>query len=469
MADRHGEAGSHSYMQLFERMSVLDAYDEDALKSGLDAPGKSRFATEKNYLSDLLLDSLNFYHRHRPSLRVYSWMVSIEILYEKKLFNAALRQIRKGKEKSMRLEKLYHALSFLRWEASLLAIEGREEEMYKVIEEERRLIRCAEVQAAIMQMAFRMKSWTDKGMSLSVKIRQLKNKMSRIIQRAERNNENTFLSHYYYHSAMSLYARLAQDQEQRYSHYRLIDEWMDANPWLIDDLPNIYNGNINNIVGALISLQRFSEAKDWIHRQRSFMKDRGLKNEAMSARIFLNSYESELLICAIRQLYSQGEELARSVESGMRKFGSFYQGEQFSLFLSLAILLYGANDRRHAMRWLNRIIGIKTKTQVRADIALTARLLQLVILQENRDNLFHSRRRATERWLDSHQVYSSAYVLIRFLKTLHERSRKESQAELLKKTGREFEQLQKDHASRLPANYFDFSSWMKKELKALVD
>lgn len=465
LSTRHSKEGGHGYMKLFRQIAASEVYDEDALKAGLDHAAKSRFATEKNYLHGHVIDCLNHYHRNRPSLKVYSLMVSIEVLYEKKLFGAALKQIRKGKEQSMRLEKIYHALSFLRWEASLLAIEGRQKEMDEAIDQERHLVRCAEVQAAIMQMAFRMKSWADKGTTITGKIRQLKNAMSRIIQRATKNKHNTFLSHYYYHSAMSLFAGLSQDQELRIRHYNLIHEWMHERPWLIDDLPNIYNGNISNVVNALISLQRFDEAREWIRLQRSFMKTRGLKNEAMSARIFLNSYESELLICAMLQQYNQGKELAKSVESGMRKFGSFYQGEQYGMFLSLAALLYGAKDKKLAAKWLNRITAYKTKTNVRADIAVTARLLLLIILLENKDSLFTSRRRATERWLAGQDVFFSAHVFLRFLKILHDRQKKVQRDFLLQETAAEFSRMQKEATARLPNSYFDFNTWMKKQME----
>lgn len=462
LSQRHEGKEGNSYINLFDAIIEQPEYDEDALKANLDKAGKLRFAAEKNYLQNLVVDSLIHFHRSRPSIAVYQKLISLDVLAEKKLFRPALKIARKGKAETLKLEKLFPALSFIRWEASLLSYTGGMSEMDNVIQEERIVIALMDVQAQIMQLSFRVRNLLAAGKVQQSALNELVASMNRIMKQAEKEKTRTFLTIYYYYSALATAAAFYANHEERKKNYGLIHDYLENHPWFISDIPHIYNSNMNNIVNTCIAMGRYDEALTWIGRQRTYMDKYKLKNEAMSARIFLNTHEAEIQVCARRQDYKKGIPLVKAVEQGLRKFGEYYQGEQYDLVLSLALLLYGGKDLRGAARWLNRIASVRTTVQPVPEVLVTAKLMLLIIHLQNKEPNLGYQLKSTLRWLGKNGYFRSAEAFVRFLEAMHEKLPAREKKLRCITEWTTYGKLQQDPGEKLLSKYFDFSAWMKK-------
>lgn len=461
LSQRHSLKGGNSYLQLFDSILDQDEYDERSLKEGLDKAGRLRFATEKNYLYRLIIDSLIHYHRAQPSIAIYQKLISLDLLAEKKLFKACLRQARKGKAETLRLEKLFPALSFIRWEASLLSVTGRMNELDPVIEEERLALAKLEVQAQIMQLSFRVRNLLASGNVKQNVLKDLIASMDQCMKRAGKKKTLTFLAIHYYHSAIATAAAFHADHEARMKSYAVIHDHLEKHPWFISDIPHIYNSNMNNMVDACIKMGQYEEAMTWIGKQRSYMGKFGLKNEAMSARIFLNTHEHEIQIYMRRQDYRKGLPLVRSVEQGLRKFGEYYQGEQYDLMISLAMFLFSGKDVRGAARLFNRIASVRAVVQPVQEIMVTARLMLLIIHFMNKEPQLNYQLKSVSRWLTKHSSFRSGEAVVRFIQAMHEKLPPKEKKFRCIREWNTLVQLQKDPNEKLLAKYFDFAQWMK--------
>lgn len=462
LSQRHEGKDGNSYINLFDTILEQPEYDEKALKANLDKAGKLRFATEKNYLQNLVVDSLIHFHRGRPSIAVYQKLISLDVLAEKKLFKACLKVARKGKAETLKLEKLFPALSFIRWEASLLSFTGGMSEMDSVIQEERNAIALMDVQAQIMQLSFRVRNLLAAGKVQQSALNELVSSMSKIMKQAEKDKTRTFLTIYYYYSALATSAAFYNNQEERKKNYALIHDYLEGHPWFILDIPHIYSSNLNNIVNTCIALKQYDEAMGWILMQRTFMDKYKLKNEAMSARIFLNACEAEIQIYSRKQEYKKGFPLLKPVEQGLRKFGEYYQGEQYELILSLALLLFGGKDIRGAARWFNRIASVRTSVQPVPEVLVTARLMLLIIHLQNKEPNLAYQLKSTLRWLNKNGYFRSAEAFVRFLEATHEKLPAREKKMRCITEWKTFTKLQEDPNEKLLSKYFDFSAWMKK-------
>jgi hypothetical protein len=285
--------------------------------------------------------------------------------------------------------------------------------------------------------------------------------MSDILEESERRKTRTFLTVYYYHSAMAMVAAFYANHNDRKKSYALIHEHLETHPWFITDIPHIYNSNINNIVDACIKLGQYDEAMDWISVQRSYMQKFRLKNEAMSARIFLNTHEHEIQIYTHRQHYRKGILLGKAIEQGLRKFGEYYQGEQYDLVISLAMFLFSGKDYRGAARMINRIVSVRVAIQPLPEIMISARLALLIIHYINRERNLSYQLKSARRWLKKHSSFQSAGVIVRFLEAMHEkRSLKEKKLACITQW-KTLVKLQSDPNEKLLTKYFDFAQWMK--------
>lgn len=462
LSQRHEGKEGNSYVDLFDTLLEQPEYDEKALKANLDKAGKLRFATEKNYLQNLVVDSLIHFHRNRPSISVYQKLISLDVLAEKKLFKTCIKVARKGKTETLKLEKLFPALSFIRWEASLLSFTGGMSEMDQVIQEERTVIALMNVQAEIMQLSFRVRNLLASGKVQQSSLNDLVTSMNKIMKQAEKDKTRTFLTIYYHYSALATAAAFYDKQEERKKNYALIHNYLEQHSWFIYDIPHIYSSNINNLVGTCIAQKKFDEAMEWIGVQRSFMEKYKLKNEAMSARIFLNTHEAEIQIYSRNQDFKKGFPLVKSVEQGLRKFGEYYQGEQYGLVLTLALLLFGGKDVRGSARWLNRIASVRTTVQPVPEVLVTAKLLLLIIHWQNKESNLTYQLKSTQRWLVKHGYFKSAEAVVRFLEAMHEKIPARDKKLRCITEWTSFQKLQQDPNEKVLSKYFDFEAWMKK-------
>lgn len=465
-ASRHEKKAGNHYLELFDAINRQPDYDERALRRSTDKAGKHRFAAEKNYLHGFLLDTLHFYHRSRPSIAIFNKLAFIDVLHGKKMFEACLRIARKGKQETLRQERFFPALSFIRWEATILTLSGKQADALPVIEQEQEIVAKLALQTTMMYGVIQMRVWLDSG---KLPLRQAEaavRRMSQAFRAGTKAGHITFLTLYYYYSASALYAGFKNKHEQRRKNYLFVHEWLEKHPWILRDIPHIYHNNMNNIVNAFITTKQYTQALAWIRKQRGFMAQIGLKNEAMSARIFLNTYENEIFIYALQEKYSEGIGLVKAIDTGMRKFGPHYAGEQYDLFMALAIFLYGGNDRRGAARWLNRILQVKSDIRPRAEIDITSRLLLYIILSEQRDYSFTAYGRALERKLNQSDSFRSGLLVFQFVRAHADRRRANTQQ--LQHLYRAFRKEVKNEQERGILKHFDFSAWMQRQLKALA-
>lgn len=463
LSQRHSLKGGNSYLDLFDSILAQEEYNEPALKENMDKAGRLRFATEKNYLQGLVIDSLIHFHRARPSIAVYQKLISLDVLVEKKMFKTCLKQARKGKSDAMKLEKLFPTLSFIRWEAALLTNVGRMNELDDVIQEERNVLALLDVQAHIMQLSFRVRNLLSSGKVEPIVLRGLVNSMNKIMKLAVKNKTRTFLTIYYYHSALATVAAFHANHEERKKSYALIHDYLENNPWFIEDIPHIYNSNMNNIVDACLKSGQSEEAMLWINKQRTYMDRFKLKNEAMSARIFLNTHVHEIQLYTKKHDYRKGIPLVKSVEQGLRKFGEYYQGEQFELIISLAVFLFIGKDVRGSARLLNRIASVRSSVQAVPEVMVTAKLLLLIIHYLNKEPNFSYQLKSTHRWLAKNTSFRSGEVIVRFLESLHEKlPLKEKKIRGIREWNA-LRKLQEDHNEKLLQKYFDFTNWIKTE------
>jgi hypothetical protein len=87
------------YLQLFDGIKLMDDYDEVKLMQGCNIVNKQRFAEQKCYLYNLILESLTAYHRNKKiDFEVRDMMSKAIILMNKKLFEQSLKMVHKAKE-----------------------------------------------------------------------------------------------------------------------------------------------------------------------------------------------------------------------------------------------------------------------------------------------------------------------------------------------------------------------------------
>lgn len=100
-----GRDGSN-YLLLFEALERQKEYDGEALKRSLKKPSLVKnLSSEKNYLFNLILDSLLAYHKEQPEHKIRIMMSKAQMLYDKSLVKASYKLLMSAKKLAETYEK----------------------------------------------------------------------------------------------------------------------------------------------------------------------------------------------------------------------------------------------------------------------------------------------------------------------------------------------------------------------------
>ncbi|HET6992917.1 MAG TPA: hypothetical protein VFJ43_16395, partial [Bacteroidia bacterium] len=239
----HINGDSKNYLRLFDAIDKQENYNEEEIKSGF---GEETFIrhlpSEKNYLYQNLLESLNAFHKEKTFLaRHANFLISIELLFNRGLFGQCMKLIRKAKAEALLNEKFSLFLVILRWETLIYINNEDDKNLNRGIAEELRTLEIMKVQTTLMQIAFNIQIQIDKGKVPELFLKQQLKSLRENFPL--RQDLRTFWVNYYYQSGLALIYTVQNKHPKRYECLKEIKSIMDKAPQFIVDLPAIYHSN----------------------------------------------------------------------------------------------------------------------------------------------------------------------------------------------------------------------------------
>lgn len=465
-SSRHIIGETNNYMQLFDAIAEQEKYDEGAIKKTF--AGKTfikHLPSEKHYLYNHVLESLNSFGKEKTFLSRHSnFLISIEILFHRGLFDQCLKLIRKAKAEAYSLEKFSVLLIILRWE-TLVHIKNEDDvRLNKNINEELRILDMMRIQYVLMQIAFNIQIQIDKGIITNNFIQSHTKDLKKNFPR--KKELNSFWAEYYYHSGIALLSAYQNQQLLRYKSYKQIKKIMDDAPQFIVDLPGIYHLNSNNLVNLMFLLGKFDEAETLIKQQRDFIPSFKIKRPTISTMVFLNTYESELFLYYRTSRYHKAALLAREIESEVKKIKITFSPVLFDLFFFMAVAELMVRNYKGATKWLNKIQNAERETIFRKELQVNSRLLFLIVLLESDDVLLENRLNSTKRFLAQEPQFKMQQKVLEVIKFLSEDSSRGKRKAALGKYVAEIRKEQKKLNAESLNKQFDFAQWIEERLGA---
>ncbi|MGZ4118891.1 MAG: hypothetical protein ACXVPY_15490, partial [Bacteroidia bacterium] len=364
----------NNYTRLFEAIEKQELYDEQKIKKAFaNEKFISHLPSEKHYLYNHILDSLNSFHKDRTFLTRYAnIIVSIEILFNKGLFEQCKKVIKKAKEEAYSLEKFSILNLIIRWETLIFIKDEDVINLYKNFDEELRILEVIRIQSALMRIAFKIQIEIYKGNVSPLFYKSQELEIKKLYP--PKKEVNSFWAKYYYFSGMALIYSMRNIQVQRYNFYKEINSLMQNASQFIVDLPRIYHTNNNNLVNMMFLLEKNEEAKNLIQHQRSFMQTYRIKNPALAKVVFLNTNESELFLYYKTEQYNKGLELIKRIEPELKKISILFSPIIFDLFFMMATVTLCAEDYKSTLKWLNKILNTEKEMNIRMELRINTRL-----------------------------------------------------------------------------------------------
>lgn len=461
---RHIIGETNNYTRLFDAIEAQEEYNEEGIKQKFEGETfVKHLPSEKHYLYNHILESLNAFYKEKTFLtRSSNALISIEVLYNKGLFAQCLKLINKVKAEAYELEKFSALLIILRWETIVYIRQEDGKNLNKTLLEEQRLLEIMRVLAPLMQLAFNLQVEIDKGKTSEAFLRTKEKELEKLFPKDKK--VNSFWSNYYYYSAKSLIYTVQSKQNERYVCYREIKKIMDEAPAFIKDIPSVYHLNYNNLVNVMMYLGKYTETEKLIKEQRIFLDKNHIKSPTLSKTVFINTYESELYIYYKTGNYERGAEVARSIESEVKKISPDIGPIYFDLLFFMAVSELMVKNYKAVTRWLNKILNEERNVSLRKEIQINTRLLYLIVLYELNDVLFENRLKATKRFLQNEPEFKKQLKIAEAIGMMEEYdSDKENKSKIKKLT----DEIRKDYKTgeQLLNKHFDFADWLDKKLR----
>jgi hypothetical protein len=302
---KHVIHGKNNYMKLFEAINKLESYDERKLKESLKGEAfVSNLAVEKNYLFEMIADSLHVYHLNasreselRKSLHL------IGIFFAKGLYPQCYKLVKQVRVAAEAMEKYILVHEALAWERRLMMQKSyagtSPEKLEQVLSDTLFTAKRIENQSAYAVLSERVRFLIDtSGVVRSV---EQKKKFDKIVDHPLLKHESEALSnagkrmfnniwmnyHFYTNGSTALIAK----------HTKRELYLLEANPEVISENPNLYVGVLGNSIITLLEQKNYPEAKSYLHKLRTFQENaKGRPDTNLAVRIFILLYSQELTL-----------------------------------------------------------------------------------------------------------------------------------------------------------------------------
>lgn len=463
-SSRHVIGHNNNYIHLFDEIDKQKEYDEAKIKSVFSHETfVKHLPSEKNYLYNHILESLNAFHKDRTFLTRYSnILMNIEVLYNKGLYEQCRKVIQKAKKEAYALEKFSILFLIIRWETLVYVKDEDIKGLRKSFAEELRILEVIRIQTALMQIAFNIQIEIYNGKVTNAYIEKQLKEISNYYP--PQKEYNSFWAQYYYHSAMGLIYSVQKKYLQCFNCYKDINVLMQSEKQFIVDLPNIYHTNNNNMVNLMFVLENYDRILPLIQHQKAFTGIYKIKNPALSVKVFLNTFESELYLYYKTEQFEQGVLTIKRLEPELKKVDIKFSPSLFDLFFVMSVIFWGNEDFKASIRWLNKILNHEKEVNLRKELQINTRLFYLIVLLEKEDLFFENQYNSTKRFMANEKEFKKQALVLEAIKILSEQRRSGTKKTRLMQILSAMKQMEKKIGVESLNPQFDFEQWIELKM-----
>ncbi len=467
---RHVKGEKNIYLQLFDTIIALREPDDDAVKAALeDSDIRQKLNKHKHYLYNLILRSLNAYHAdHSGEARFRETMRSVEILYQRGLFDQSRKVLRKARRMAEELQRIPELLAVSDWEQNLLSKSSQYGRMAELVERDEVLVDELRHEKQAKLLVFRM---YDRLLQFGAApdtqdLAELKRMMDDPVISLHTNQR--FHVRYLISMANIVCANAMDDKDSFLHHCDETVRIFEENPVFITERPNLFVSALLNQCKANLQCDRLDEVSRVLDRIRAFQSASEVRMQKHTiANIVYETTHIDLL-CSLKQSdLKKADRIIRESEADLERY---LPTVTRSLALSLrfdaayAYFLLGMTDR--CLVWLNRLLNDQ-EYHIRMQLHAVARLFSMVVhLQLGNDSLVEYTARSIKLELRKWDfAKATASALVRFFSVYTQADEPAKQRRLTEALMSDLTQIRNEGTERDVYNLFDFSMWAESLLE----
>ena len=455
--------------QLTELFDLLknkkDCNEDDLLQTLLPDQKPGNIAVIKNRLYNHILKSLNQYHTEKSiEKQIKDKIQSIEILFNKGLFDHCVKIIKSSKKVAIANELHYVLIEINKWERKIAVKYNYENVSVKDIDDLYKSDQDAMKKLTSYQIIWDVKSKMlsrlySKGKSRSLDdvkcfddiIKELPSKL---------NLSLDLESEYLYNHTMSAYYFCILDHKKSYELMKANLELVNANKKFFDKEPYILLSILTNSIYLSKKNNRDAETQAYLEQLEELYSSQ-YEGDELKLRVFTDKSLTNLASLAMSGKYNEGIALIPEIEEGLKTFQDQINSTKLAgMYYSLAIINFGVGDFSKALYWINKILN-EVKINEAEDQYCYAQIMHMIIHVElsNDDYISHSLK-SLKRYLKTrNRLHEFEQSFIGLISNLMKNKRESDRIKLYAAFAADMKLLKVNPFTQSAFDYFDFEGW----------
>ncbi|MBX7044803.1 MAG: hypothetical protein K1X86_03110 [Ignavibacteria bacterium] len=447
-------------------------YDEELISVKLGKrENLNQLSVAKNYLYDLILRSL-LAIRAEKSLddKLDKYVINIELLMDKALFQQAWKILRKAKKISYSYENFSKLYSILQYEKNLL-LEGIydnvEQKLNDVFKEELNALQKLKKKSEIQNLGSRLSALILNNGYLQNKneIRKAKEIMNHPHLKKLDESDTYTIKTFFYHLHTAYY-NMTGDHIKYFNYTKQFLEMIEANPLQIARRATNYFFASHNMVSACTYAKKYDEFFYYLERFRSIPERYKILHTDYIKNLLFLSYKMELIMFYDTGQFENGITLAESIANKLQHYKpKIGNTETFQFYFYISCMYFGKGDYNNALNWINKILNAPEPDH-RKDLYAHSKIYNLVIHYElgNREHLEYIVNNTFKFWKDRNRITKFESAVFKHFKNLKNSVTKNEVKDSFGEFLYELQKLYKSTEERHSFNFFDYISWAKSKV-----
>lgn len=457
------------YLQLFDAMAAMAAFDEEALKTKIykNQPLESRKYSElKAYLYELVLKSLQSFDEHQSvEYRLNHYLQSVSVLFKRGHYDDCRELLYKAAKIARQYECFSHHLEIIRWEKHLAYTRMDVDFLHKKLEqiqcEEDRVLNQSRNMAEYRKAFFQAYATLKREAQHRGESRQAR--LQRLVQQDAFSDPDLALSYkarVLYYRTLNLYHYAALESDQFYETGKKLIELLESHPHFLKENLSDYIAALSNFILSCGLLQKYDEVRQCLEKLRVLVPITQDDRRKIHRQYFSNKF----VLCIFTGEFEEARSEMARCQAEAAGFDP-HDYETASFFFQYCCICFGCADYSGALDYLNEWLN-QPRTVAREDLQSLARILSLILHFELHNMaLLESLLRSTTRFLQKkNRLYDLERRFMHFMSELVRAPSAREQQNAFRKMKADLLGLGAQHDAQVLLQTLDLSAWIESKI-----
>jgi hypothetical protein len=474
-ASKHTIGDQNKYIQLFDFIDQQKEFNEDEIIHQFQGESfLNKFSIAKNRLYDYIIRALDSYHsKSSIDASIYKRLHGAEILYNKGLYNHAIKQLKTAKNTAEKHGKTALLIKIQNQLNEIIETQG-----YNSLSTEELIIKEQQFDELINEQHYLTKLWFLKSRLFKVINFQGKSrskdevseftKLFEAYRKLEQPKHFSFQMKYLALHFESAYFFAILDYEKCLNALHQNLALFQSKPIQIKNEPHKYLSLLTNSIHLELTAGDNRKIYALLGELNTFERKYNLEtNEDLAIKLFSSIKSTNLMVYIHQAEFEKAIAMEEIIINGLQEYASgLAPFRKAYLSFNLAIAFFGNDQFNESLKWINSILN-DTDLDENEDILAFAHIVGIIIHYElNHIDYLPYALKSTLRFLQKiKRDYPFEKLFLVNVRKLVKTDDPFKKQQVFQNIAVELQEFEIDPFKSVSLEYFDFKSWLISKIK----